>query len=80
MESAEALVACAVVFAPFLASATAEEEDEEDEAAEDFEALARAGNAEVSWSSTPASSSSESPSGEVGFDESDGDALSGGYK
>ena len=77
MESAGAL-ACAVVFAPFLGSATAaEEEDEEDEAAEDIEALARAGNAGVSLSSTPASSSSESPSGEVGFDESDGDAFSG---
>ena len=61
----------------FFASAAAEEEDEEDEAAEDFEALARAVNAGASLSSTPSSSSSESPSGEVGFDESDGDAFSG---
>jgi hypothetical protein len=77
VESAGALDACAVVFPPFLGSATAEEEDEEDEAAEDFVGLARAGNAVASLSSTPASRSSESPSGEVGFDESDGDAFSG---
>ena len=75
MESAGAL-ACAEVFAPFFASAADEEEDEEDEAAEDFGALARTGDAEVSLSSTSSSNSSASPSGEVGF-ESDGDTFSG---
>ena len=75
VESAGAL-ACAVLFAPFFGSATAEEEDEEDEVAGDFGTLARAVNAEGSLSSTSSSNSSASPSGEVVF-VSDGDAFSG---